>query len=119
MKGPNSLATKPAVLILADTATARELLAVWPPNGAAALHPRAGKADRVQPPDSLAARQDRVCTHLRGAVDFWRRQGGMPSQRELRDALKINSQLACDLARMLRAMPGAGPLADGWERVMR
>jgi hypothetical protein len=106
-KGLTALATNPAVLILADTATARELLGAWPSSGAAVQHPRAAKADRSQPPGGLAARQDRVCTHLRAALDYWRRQGDVPSPGELREALKINSQTACDLARMLRAMPGA------------
>jgi hypothetical protein len=108
-KGPNSLATKPAVVICADTAAARELLAAWPPDGTVVQHPRAGKAERGQPLGEFAARQDRVCTNLRAALDYWRRHDGVPGPRELRDGLRINAQLGCDLARMLRAMPGAGP----------
>jgi hypothetical protein len=100
------LAANPAVLILADTVTARELLAVLPLNGAAAPHLRPEKADRGPAPGGLAARQNRVCTHLRAALDYWRRHGGMPNTWDLRDALEINSQTACDLVRILRAMPG-------------
>jgi hypothetical protein len=113
MKGQNLLAAaKPAVVICKDAATARELLAAWPLQVTAVQRSRPGKAARGQPPGDLAARQDRACTHLRGALDYWRRHDGMPNQRELRDALKINSQTACDLARMLRAMPGAGRAAE-------
>lgn len=96
-------------MIFAGPDTVR-LLGAWAPNGAAAEpyeHPRPVRTDRGQLPGGLAARQDRVCTHLRTALDFWRRQGDMPNQRDLRDALRINSQTACDLVRALRAMPGA------------
>jgi hypothetical protein len=64
-KGPYLLATTPAVLILANTVTERELLAALPLNGdtrtlaPVVQHPRARKADRGSAPGELAARQDR------------------------------------------------------------
>lgn len=118
----NSLAANPAVLIFADPLVARQLLGAWPLNGTAdetlrpaaepSRHPRPARTGRGQLADGLADRQDRACTHLRAALDYWRRTGDIPTPGVLRDALKIRSQLACDLVRMLRAMPGADPEPD-------